>query len=103
MKTTKSRSGSSTKPELKGGKTVPAASVPIEQVLEAWRANNEVNLVLLDAISDAGFTAVPLASHGRDVARQIMHVHNVRVQWMQSSGPEARELTVYRKEGWCLK
>ncbi len=84
-------------PRAKGtGKT---RSDAVEQALEAWRVHNDINLLLIDAIPEAGFAAIPSGSRGRDVARQLMHMHNVRVQWMQSSAKaEARELRLYGKE-----
>jgi uncharacterized damage-inducible protein DinB len=71
----------------------------IEQVLDSWRVHNDINLLLIGAISDKGFAAVPPGSRGRDLARQLMHMHNVRVQWLQSSAKaETRGLTIYGRE-----
>jgi hypothetical protein len=41
----------------------------LDQVLDSWRLNNAINLLLIDAIPVRGFTAVPLASRGRTVAQ----------------------------------
>jgi uncharacterized damage-inducible protein DinB len=57
-----------------------------DQTLSAWRVNNEVNLKLVRAIPRKGFVVVPLASPGRDVARQLLHLHKVRVGWIKYSG-----------------
>ncbi len=54
-----------------------------EDIAEVWRIHEEINLYLLDTISDAGLDAVPLLkngrpSAGRTVARQFAHLHEVR-------------------------
>jgi uncharacterized damage-inducible protein DinB len=53
-------------------------------ILEAWRVHNDVNLYLLNHISDAGFSAVTLLkngqpSSGRNVRRVFAHMLEVRV------------------------
>ena len=53
------------------------------QILEAWRINHRVNLMLLDAIPEAGMTSSLSTRGGRDVARQFAHMHNVRVMWLE--------------------
>ncbi len=69
------------------------------QALNAWRVHNEINEVLIDAIPEEGLAAVPLNSRGRDVARQLIHMDAVRIQWLQSSNtPEGKSLTLHRKE-----
>ena len=90
---------------MSGAKAGPArkpAAAPAslaDQALGAWRVHDEINDLLIDAIPDEGFAAVPLGSRGRDVMRQLMHMHNVRVKWMQhNNAPEARALTLHRKE-----
>jgi uncharacterized damage-inducible protein DinB len=52
-------------------------------IAEVWRIHEEINLFLLEAISDAGLEAVPLLkngkpSTGRTVRRQLAHLHAVR-------------------------
>jgi len=50
-----------------------------EDLLEAWRTNNRINLYLIDRISAAGMKCTLSKRGGRDVARQFAHMHNVRV------------------------
>lgn len=50
-----------------------------EQLLEAWRTNNRINLFLVERISEAGMAATLSTRGGRDVVRQFAHMHNVRV------------------------
>jgi len=58
-----------------------------EQLLEAWRINNRINLYLLEHISDEGMKSTTSTRGGRDVARQFAHVHNNRVDWIENHGP----------------
>jgi uncharacterized damage-inducible protein DinB len=54
-----------------------------EQLLSAWRRHNEILIFLLDSIPSAGFSAVPLASRGRDVRGQFAHLQRVRLGWLE--------------------
>ena len=51
----------------------------IEEILEAWRINNRVNLRLIEGISDAGMRCTLSKRGGRNVVRQLAHLHYVRV------------------------
>lgn len=50
-----------------------------DQILEAWRINQRVNLRLIEKISDAGMRCTLLQRGGRNVVRQFAHLHYVRV------------------------
>ncbi len=50
----------------------------LEQLVEAWQINHRVTLKLLDALSDEALKATLSTRGGRDVARQLAHVHEVR-------------------------
>jgi uncharacterized damage-inducible protein DinB len=56
-------------------------------VLEAWRMNHAINVRLIDAISAAGMRCTLSSRGGRDVARQFVHLHNVRWAWLSMAGP----------------
>jgi uncharacterized damage-inducible protein DinB len=58
-----------------------------QALLAAWRLNNRINLRLIDAISDAGMRSTLSTRGGRDVARQFVHLHNVRWAWLSMAGP----------------
>lgn len=58
----------------------------LEQVLQAWRVNNAINLKLVSAIPKKGFDAVPLASRGRTVAKQLAHMQKVHSGWLKYNG-----------------
>lgn len=68
----------------------------LEQVLDAWRVNDHINLRLLDAIPAKGLQALPpvapTAAHRprRNVAGQLAHMHKVRWAWLRHNG--AKEL-----------
>ncbi len=49
-----------------------------EEIKEAWRANNRINLLLIDKISPAGMKCTLSTRGGRNVTRQFAHLHNVR-------------------------
>jgi len=51
----------------------------IEEILEAWRINNRINVRLIEEISDAGMGCTLSKRGGRNVVRQFAHVQNVRV------------------------
>lgn len=70
----------------------------LEQILSAWRVHNGINLLLVRGIPAKGFQAVPLASRGRDVARQLAHMHKVRVSWLKyNKAKEAAGLKTFAK------
>ncbi len=52
------------------------------QIINAWRTHNKINLLLIRSIPAKGFSAVPLASKGRTVAEQLIHMNKVRLGWM---------------------
>lgn len=55
----------------------------LDDLLKAWKIHNEINLFILDWVSDEGLEAVTLLktgkpSRGRNVARIFAHMHAVR-------------------------
>ncbi len=62
----------------------------LDAILEAWRTHEAINHYMLDHIPDGGLAAIPLLKNGepgkgRDVARQLAHVVNVRVAHFRAS------------------
>ena len=55
----------------------------LDQLVEAWRINNRVTLKLIEALSDDALRATLSKRGGRDVARQLAHVHEVRTSWAE--------------------
>ena len=56
-----------------------------EQLTEAWQINNSMNLLLMDNITDAGMQKTLSTRGGRTVYQQMVHIHNVRLQWLEVS------------------
>lgn len=48
-------------------------------LLEAWRTNHRINVLLIDAIDSKGMRCTLSARGGRTVVRQFAHLHNNRV------------------------
>jgi uncharacterized damage-inducible protein DinB len=59
----------------------------LDPVIDTWNIHNRINLYLLDGIQPEAFAA-DLAGKGRSVGEQFMHIHNVRLQWLQASSPD---------------
>jgi uncharacterized damage-inducible protein DinB len=62
----------------------------VGQLLEAWRTNNRINLLLIDRIGDEGMKCTLSVRGGRNVARQFAHLHNVRLWHLEK---RARDLS----------
>jgi uncharacterized damage-inducible protein DinB len=50
----------------------------LEQLVETWQINHRVTLQLLEALSEEALKATLSTRGGRDVGRQLAHVHEVR-------------------------
>ncbi|HEV8590334.1 MAG TPA: DinB family protein [Pyrinomonadaceae bacterium] len=55
----------------------------LEQLVESWQINHRVTLKLLNALSDDALHATLSTRGGRDVARQLAHVHEVRLTFAE--------------------
>ncbi|MFQ5528927.1 MAG: DinB family protein [Gemmatimonadota bacterium] len=62
-----------------------------DQLLEAWRTNNRINLLLLEHITDEGLASTLSTRGGRNVARQFGHLHDVRVWHLESRAKDLAE------------
>lgn len=71
MARTADAGGSATQPDLAA------------QVLETWRRNNDILLLLLAGIPKGGFEALPAGSRGRTVALVFGHLDRVRRGWVE--------------------
>jgi uncharacterized damage-inducible protein DinB len=54
-----------------------------EQLAETWRLNQQKNIVVIDNTTDNGMQQ-SLSNRGRTVYQQWVHIHNVRVQWLDT-------------------
>lgn len=55
-----------------------------EQLLEAWQIHNGHMLLLVDNIDDEGMQKTLSTHGGRTVYLQLVHIDNVRLQWLES-------------------
>ncbi|MBD0284898.1 MAG: hypothetical protein ICV53_05055 [Flavisolibacter sp.] len=53
-----------------------------QQLITAWSIHNEKNILLIKAL-DAECLQQTLNSRGRNVGQQLVHMHNVRVNWLE--------------------
>ena len=76
------------------------SKIPVaDQLINAWNRHNEINLLLLGGIPDAGLQAVPLNSRGRTVARQFDHMSQVRLGWVHYHTTGKRPRRTPREKG----
>src|SRR5437762_10389698 len=54
-----------------------------EQLIEAWRTSNKMNLLLIDNIDDEGMQKTLSTRGGRIIYSQLVHMHNVRMGWLE--------------------
>lgn len=54
-----------------------------EQLLDTWQINNRMNLLLMENISDTGMEKTLSTRGGRTVYLQLVHVHDVRMNWLE--------------------
>jgi uncharacterized damage-inducible protein DinB len=54
-----------------------------EQLLDAWHTHNKMNLLLMANITEAGMQTTLSSRGGRTVYLQLVHIHNVRMQWLE--------------------
>ena len=54
-----------------------------EQLHEAWRTNNKIDLLFVELIDDEDMNKTLSTRGGRTVYEQLVHLHNVRMQWLE--------------------
>lgn len=62
----------------------------LEQLVETWQISHRVTLKLLEALSDEALAATLSTRGGRDVARQLAHVHEVRLSFAEATSKTNR-------------
>ncbi len=63
----------------------------IEQLLEAWRTNNRINLMLIERIAPGGMKDTLSKRGGRGVAGELAHMHNNRVWQLERRAKDLAE------------
>ena len=66
-----------------------------EQLLDTWRVNNRMNLLLMNNITDTGMQKTLSTRGGRTIYLQLVHVHNVRMGWLEVCAKDI--FTKYKK------
>jgi uncharacterized damage-inducible protein DinB len=59
-----------------------------EQLHEAWRTNNKIDLLFIELIDEADMNKTLSTRGGRTVYEQLVHMHNVRMQWLDIAAKE---------------
>lgn len=68
----------------------------LEQLLEAWRTNNRINLLLIEKITDEGMDCTLSTRGGRGVSGEFAHMHNLRVAQVEKRAKDlATKLTKF--------
>ncbi len=62
------------------------------QLLYTWHIHCSRNKLLLDNITDAGMQKTLSTRGGRTIYQQWVHIHNVRLQWLDVCAPD-----IYKK------
>lgn len=57
----------------------------VEQLVEAWRINHRVTLKVIDGLPPEALKATLSQRSGRNIARQLAHVHEVRTAWLRKA------------------
>ena len=63
----------------------------LEQLVDTWQINHRVTLKLLDALSEEALQATLSKRGGRDVARQLAHLHEVRTGYAEITSKTNRD------------
>jgi len=62
------------------------------QLLETWEIHNRIVIYVLDAVAREALESAPGAK-GRSAGEMFAHLHNVRLMWLKSAGPDLLEGT----------
>lgn len=54
-----------------------------EQLLETWRINHRMNILVINNTTDTGMEKSLSTRGGRTIFQQWVHIHNVRMQWLE--------------------
>ena len=65
-----------------------------EQLLAAWKTHHQMNQLLINNISDAGFANSLSSKSGRTVFQQLLHLQAVRLQWLDVIDKDVRSKLV---------
>jgi uncharacterized damage-inducible protein DinB len=63
-----------------------------QQLLNAWSINQNMNTLLIKNTSDAGMQKTLSLRGGRTIFLQWVHIHNVRMQWLEIAARDIFQL-----------
>lgn len=59
-----------------------------EQLLDTWNIHHRMNLLLINNTTDGGMQKTLSTRGGRTVFQQWIHMHNVRMQWLETTASD---------------
>jgi len=59
-----------------------------QQLIDAWQINNKMSLLFIDTVNDDAMQKTLSSRGGRTVYLQLVHVHNVRLGWLEIAGKD---------------
>ena len=59
-----------------------------DQLLNTWQIHQRMNIVLLQNITEDGLSKSGNIRGGRSIRQQFIHIHNVRLQWLEICAKE---------------
>jgi uncharacterized damage-inducible protein DinB len=69
-----------------------------EQLLSAWKRNNQVNQALIRNTSEKGWQCTLSTRGGRTIFQQWVHINKVRLQWLEVCSKEIFSQTFSNQE-----
>jgi uncharacterized damage-inducible protein DinB len=57
----------------------------VDQLVETWRINHRITVMMLEALPETALRATLSTRGGRDIARQLAHVHEVRAAFLRKA------------------
>jgi uncharacterized damage-inducible protein DinB len=64
-----------------------------DQLLKAWQLNQQMNVLVIENLGDAALNISLSKKGGRTIRQQWIHIHNVRLQWLELSGKTVKQTT----------
>ena len=60
----------------------------VDQVIDTWNTHNRIILYLLETIEPKALNRLLSGARSHTVARMFVHLHNIRVRWIETMLPE---------------
>lgn len=69
------------------------------QIIETWRIHNRIMLFMIEHLPDEALKATLSKRGGRDIARQLAHIHMVRVWRLEAFSKKIKETLIAFEKG----